>query len=216
MKNFNRLLILFFVFSLKGMSFCEKTYLARFDGLVDAELTLMKEHQQAKKTLLEMLQEDQDLRRQALQAGHLYNTKEAEKLSKKHIVILQTIIEKFGWPSQEKFDEDCSFAAWTIAQHANHNIQFQKKALEYISDLNERFALIYWIFLTDRILANESKPQLYGTQYAKDGKLWPINDPDNLEARRKKMVLSSMDRYQDLMAQKFALIKPPSSALPLQ
>lgn len=216
MKNFKQLLILFFVFSLKGMSFTERTYFARFDGLVDAELTLMEEHQQAKKTLLEMFQEDQDFRRQALRAGHLYDTKEAENLSKKHVVALQAIIEKFGWPSKEKFDEDCSFAAWTIAQHANHTIQFQKKALEYISNLDERFAPIYWVFLTDRILANENKPQLYGTQYTKDGKLWPIHDPNNLEARRKKMALSSIDHYQDLMAQKFALIKPPSPALPLQ
>lgn len=196
----------------------ERLKLDRFDSIIDDEidthLAMHQEHTQAKQALLLMIQEDQGLRRQALRTGHLYNNAQATELNKKHVAILKNIIRQFGWPSQETFNEDCSFAAWLIAQHANHDLDFQKQARNNVSYLDERFAPIYWVFLTDRILANENKPQLYGTQYAQDGILWPINDPDNLDKRRKAMQLSPMEKYQDIMAVKFLQLKCASPALP--
>lgn len=168
---------------------------------------------QAKQSLLQMAREDQDLRRAYLKKGLICPAEVAQKLNEKHIITLKEIIARYGWPNKQQFDEDCSFAAWMIAQHANHNIDFQIEARRQISYLNERFAPLYWVFLTDRILANTHQPQLYGTQYTKNGTLWPIYDPKNLNMRRQRMQLSPLEYYQDIMAFKFSQIKC-TSALP--
>lgn len=210
------LLLSFFSIQLIGMQDSSLDRF-RFDSAINDEIDPQNEaYAQAKRALSLMENEDQNLRRQALRAGQLYNKQAADLLSKKHVHILKNIIKQFGWPSQAHFDEDCSFAAWLVAQHANHDLHFQKQACNYISQLNERFASIYWIFLTDRILVNENKPQLYGTQYTKDGTLYPIADPNNLERRRKDMQLSQIEYYQDFMALKFNQLKRVSPALPSQ
>jgi hypothetical protein len=214
--------ILLSFFSMQLMSMLDQPMqLSRFDSIIEDELNenmhFQQNHIYAKDALLLMAQEDQAFRREAVGAGRFYNKQLADILSQKHVMVLKKIINDFGWPSKESFDEDCSFAAWLIAQHANHDPVFQKKACLHISYLTERWAPIYWIFLTDRILVNENKPQLYGTQYTKSGALWPILNPENLEARRKKMQLEPMEYYQDIMAIKFnQLLNHKSPALPLR
>lgn len=212
-------LLSFFSAHLIGMQ-DPQLQLFHFDPTIEdtfaTDMPFYQNHAHAKRTLLLMAQEDQDLRRNALCLNQFYNKQLADALSQKHIIALKKIITHFGWPSKEYFDEDCSFAALLIAQHANHDPSFQKQACFHISHLTERFALIYWIFLTDRILVNENKPQLFGTQYMPNGILWPILDPCNLEARRKRMQLERMEYYQDIMAAKFnQLLTHRSPALPL-
>mgnify|MGYP001560728744 CR=1 FL=1 len=46
-------------------------------------------------------------------------------------------------------------------------------------------------YLEDRILVNEGKPQLYGTQFL-EGAPRPIKDPDHVDERRKSVGLESL------------------------
>ena len=89
-------LILLSLFSMSGLGMQDgRLELYRFysniDGQTDAQIILNQEYAQAKQALLLMEQEDQDLRRNALRAGHLYNIKQATELNKKHLEILKKI-----------------------------------------------------------------------------------------------------------------------------
>lgn len=62
----------------------------------------------------------------------------------------------------------------------------------------------------DRILVNEGKPQIYGTQVQVfEGKALPrpVEDPDNLDKRRKEMGLGSFDDYLTLLKEVYLLKK---------
>jgi hypothetical protein len=54
-------------------------------------------------------------------------------------------------------------------------------------------------YLTDRILVNNSKKQLYGTQFYRDKRgvliARPIKNKDNLDKRRKAVGLESFQKY---------------------
>ena len=50
-----------------------------------------------------------------------------------------------------------------------------------------------FVWLIDRMLVKQGKPQLYGTEFEYgSNKVAPILDPQNLNARRKKMGLAPM------------------------
>jgi hypothetical protein len=57
-------------------------------------------------------------------------------------------------------------------------------------------------YLEDRVLKNTGKPQRYGSQFYTDPDtgallLYPVEDPPNLDARRKSMELGSIQNYLD-------------------
>ncbi|GMU18810.1 MAG: hypothetical protein AMXMBFR12_00020 [Candidatus Babeliales bacterium] len=52
-----------------------------------------------------------------------------------HIQRLRSIIQKFGWPSEEMFDSECTQGAFLIAQYANHNPEFQQSALKELEKI---------------------------------------------------------------------------------
>lgn len=214
MKYLIALSVIFCFLSLNGM--LNEKSLYRFDNIVDAELDLTSkaEHAQAKKELLAMEQEDQDFRRAALSEGRLFNCQEAAELSKKHVEKLREIIQQFGWPTEHNFGKEYAHAAWLIAQHANHDIQFQKESLAIIADLtlkdtpapHDQVANIHFAYLFDRILVNEKKEQCFGTQYDKNGKLLPIKNSDQVDERRNKIGLMPLKDYEKLMIRNFKRI----------
>ena len=87
--------------------------------------------------------------------------------------------------------------AWLIAQHADHDIRFQKTCLKLLQVATVNPQNI--AYLTDRVLVNQQKPQMNGTQFHLNslGKLapWPIQDSKNLSKRRRAMNLKSFKSY---------------------
>ena len=67
---------------------------------------------------------------------------------------------------------------------------------------HEQVFLVDLAYLMDRVLVNESKPQVYGTQFhVTDGKQQPrpIRDPESVDKRRKAMGMSTLKEYTDMM-----------------
>jgi hypothetical protein len=58
------------------------------------------------------------------------NVKFNPEVDKANTSRLKTIIDKIGWPTISKVGEEASYAAWLIAQHADHDVSFQKKCLK--------------------------------------------------------------------------------------
>lgn len=108
-----------------------------------------------KNALVSMFKQDQ----------YSINTAKYFAVTKRNKKILQLIIEQVGWPNAEKYGRPAESAAWLIAQHSDFDINFQEKCLSLIQNFpqtEERKEDI--IYLTDRILVNKGKKQIYGTQ----------------------------------------------------
>jgi len=107
---------------------------------------------------------------------------------------LKNIINRYGWPDNNLVGKKASHEAWLIAQHADHDLNFQKNCLKIINkkvkkNLVDKKDLAY---LTDRILVNQGKPQLYGTQFyvnkdkkfihrpIRDKKIWIQEDKNSI------------------------------------
>ena len=84
---------------------------------------------------------------------------------------------------------------WLIVQHADLNPNFQRDVLRRLEPLlaQGRVRSRDYAFLWDRVAVADKRPQRYGTQFSCENGAWApiggIEDPDQLDARRKKMGL---------------------------
>jgi len=127
------------------------------------------------------------------------NSKKFTEIAKDNSSWLENKINKIGWLSSDIVGKDGECYAWLIVQHSDFNVIFQEKCLKLIKKLpftKERRGHI--AYLTDRILVNKGKKQIYGTQFREDG-VCPIKNKKELEKRRKMMGLGSFKKYHKLM-----------------
>lgn len=108
-------------------------------------------------------------------------------------------VGRHGWPTYAMVGRDGGDAAWLLVQHADANPKFQRRALDLMTGLPaDQVSRPNVAYLTDRVLIAEGKKQRYGTQFTSmGGKLTPrpIEDPENVDARRREMGLSTMAEY---------------------
>ncbi|HSJ51878.1 MAG TPA: DUF6624 domain-containing protein [Actinomycetota bacterium] len=110
-------------------------------------------------------------------------------------------MEEHGWPSFELVGEDGATAAWLIAQHADHDVEFQQ---EMLALMREALAAgqadpTEVAYLEDRVAVNTGRPQLYGTQIrCRDGRprpATPIADRARVDERRETVGLGPLADY---------------------
>lgn len=99
---------------------------------------------------------------------------------------LTAILDEHGWPTAALVGAEAARRAWIIAQHADRQLDVQRRALTLMIEAGADPAQI--AMLHDRVRVNEGRPQTYGTQIADvaDGVPvpWPCEDPDTMDARR--------------------------------
>ena len=76
-------------------------------------------------------------------------------------------------------------AFWLLIQHQDNDVELQKQCLKRCN-----FELKNNAFLTDRVLINQVKKQIYGTQF-----IGEIKDKKNVDKRRAKMGLEPLKDY---------------------
>ncbi|GLY89124.1 DUF6624 domain-containing protein [Actinoallomurus iriomotensis] len=103
---------------------------------------------------------------------------------------LDRIMDEHGWPTITLVGAEAARRAWLVAQHADRRLDVQRRALRLMADagaLGEADAGML-AMLRDRVLVNEGREQVYGTQIAGvlDGTPvpWPCADPGRLNERR--------------------------------
>jgi cephalosporin-C deacetylase-like acetyl esterase len=159
-----------------------------------------------RKELLDRVKTDQTARMKLIEAGNpppanlFKEMMEADTVNR---TWLKGVIEKRGWPGKSLVGEDGAHAAWLLVQHADADLSFQTKCLDLLKDAVKAGEATGTdlAYLTDRVLAAEGKKQIYGTQLElKDGKLVvkPVEDPDNLDKRRKEVGMMPMAEYLEL------------------
>ena len=108
---------------------------------------------------------------------------------------LAQILQSHGWPTVSSVGAEAARRAWLVAQHADRQLDLQREALTLMTQAvrageadPQQLAM-----LRDRVLVNEGRPQIYGTQIAGvvDGAPvpWPCEEPDQMDARRAEVGL---------------------------
>jgi hypothetical protein len=113
---------------------------------------------------------------------------------------LDEIVKQHGWPKRSVFGEEASGVAFSVVQHAE--LDYQKKYLPLIKEAvaQKEARESDLAILEDRILTREGKKQIYGTQVRLNQKteimeLYPIEDEENVDARRAEVGLEPLAQY---------------------
>jgi hypothetical protein len=144
--------------------------------------------------LIDMTEEDRRLQNGALSDDF------AAQLAYRRVTVrngdrLAEILDTYGWPTVTLVGAEAARRAWLVAQHADRQLDLQRRALTLMTqavDAQEASAQ-QLAMLRDRLLVNEGRPQIYGTQIA--GVVngapvpWACDDPERMDERRAEVGL---------------------------
>ncbi|ROO63098.1 hypothetical protein EDC02_5112 [Micromonospora sp. Llam0] len=127
--------------------------------------------------------------------------REWTRVDERNTARLAEIVSEHGWPTRSLIGDDGANAAWLLAQHADHDLDQQKRFLDLMRAAvaaNEASA-VDLAYLTDRVATHAGQPQIYGTQLrpGPDGRLtaYPIADSDTVDQRRAALGLDPLVDY---------------------
>lgn len=122
------------------------------------------------------------------------------KIDHENLEIIVSYIEKCGFPTLDAVTKEEMLTIWLVLQHSPPT--YQKK---YISNFEEAAKRndINWRFVAtmkDRALMFEGKPQIYGSQIAKDREsggwmIYELQNPETVDKRRMEMGMEPLSEY---------------------
>lgn len=155
--------------------------------------------------LTQMIKIDQDMREKNLEDDDAWD----EEVDKQNTERMKKIVSEIGWPTISKVGKSGADDAWLLVQHADHDVAFQRKCLELMKELPAgEIEKRHIAFLEDRVLLKEVGLQTYGTQFdQKEGKHipMPIRDPEQVDERRNKMDLGTLEEGIKHMYEKYGV-----------
>ncbi|WP_165041330.1 DUF6624 domain-containing protein [Dysgonomonas sp. ZJ709] len=105
------------------------------------------------------------------------------------------ILDKYGWVGTDEIGSEANGTLFLAVQHVD-DLKVQEKYLPMLKDAVKSGKAEGWqlAFLTDRILMNQGRKQIYGTQkiISKDparSYIIPLEDPNNVDELRKEVGL---------------------------
>jgi len=121
---------------------------------------------------------------------------------------VSAIFDRYGFPGYDLVGQNGSNNFWLMVQHCDKDVSFQKKVLKAMkAELPKHNAdPKNFAYLTDRILLNTSRKQVYGTQltYNTDSCQAipkPLEDSLNVDKRRAAIGLEPIESYLNWMSQ---------------
>ncbi|MBT4849746.1 hypothetical protein HON36_02755 [Candidatus Parcubacteria bacterium] len=127
------------------------------------------------------------------------------EIDRQNALRMKEIITEFGWPGKSLVGAEAAYGAWLLIQHADHDIDFQKQALELLKEATTKGEAEKKneAYLTDRILVNSGRPQIFGTQFYTDDQgnfgPRPIENIEELNKRREEVGLGKFSDYEQEM-----------------
>lgn len=116
-----------------------------------------------------------------------------------NLLFIKRVITQQGFPGISQVGQPASDAAFLLVQHADKDIAFQKMVLEQMEKLlvTKDVTTSNYAYLYDRIMVKEHGKQYYGTQFRNisKGELYPIDDKEHVDERRRKLGLSTLAEY---------------------
>ena len=168
-------------------------------------------NEELREELLAMMAEDQAVRTGVAPPGDDRTPEELaaawDSVDAANARRMYDVLDEFGWPGWSLVGEDGALAAWVLIQHADLHLELQKRGLALLeaavaADDASPGDLAY---LVDRVRVAEGRPQVYGTQVGaadEDGNptpRTPIEDPENVDARRAAVGLGTLEEYYEEM-----------------
>jgi hypothetical protein len=130
--------------------------------------------------------------------------KKQNKIDNRNLKRLEEIISRYGWPTKSMVGKEASESAFLIVQHAG--LVYQKKYFPLLkaAALRNEARPDHVAMMEDRMLMGEGKKQIYGTglqtaDVTKELKLWPIENEEEVDARRASVGLPPMVEYLKMM-----------------
>jgi len=123
---------------------------------------------------------------------------ELKDLEAKNVTRLREIVRRYGWPGRSMVGDKASGAAWLIAQHADSATLHQMLTLMKQAVAKRELEGALYATSLDRVLLQDGKKQLYGSQFdTKGDKCEPlsIEDPEHVDARRQEVGLGPLAEY---------------------
>ena len=124
----------------------------------------------------------------------------ADYIDSCNLVQVEKLIEKYGWPGKSFVGAKANNTIFIVIQHAGLKTQEKylpllQRSVDEGESRPDDLAL-----LQDRIFMRQGKKQIYGSQVVFNKKtgaqeFYPIEDEKNVNIRRKKVGLQSMEEY---------------------
>lgn len=157
--------------------------------------------------LLAMSEADQVARKRGMRSGSVVSDAAGTSVGdvdKRNLARMKELVDTYGWPTRTMVGYDGNHAAWLLVQHGDRDVVFQRRCLDLMKKLVDQGEVSSGdvAYLTDRVLVNEGKLQIYATQGSMvDGRWQPRSmiDPDNVDKRRTEVGLSTLKEYRELM-----------------
>lgn len=168
-------------------------------------MTINKKLQQH---IIDLAKKDQELRKKGctVKTKKEYQKagKEIWKWDGKTLKEIKKIINQYGWPGFNLIGKRASHYFWLLVQHADRDIEFQKKCLKLMKksvEVSQAYPKDY-VYLIDRVLCAENKKQKFGTQFIynlEQDKFIPkpIADSKNVNKRRFKYRLKTIKQAEE-------------------
>ena len=158
-------------------------------------------NEELKSTLVKMVEEENHLKAELASDGSLYEgyPVKIRELHLNQANELERIVETYGWPKISLVGKEGADAAWLILQHSISRPDFMKRCFPvFESAVQETEARSrHLACLTDGIRYFSREPQVYGSYFDwnEKGQLcpWVIENPENVNERRKKMGLNTLE-----------------------
>lgn len=189
MKPLITLLFLFFIYTLHAQ-----------DLLCDDRKAISEK--------LEMIREtDQGIRSRLIKEMATKDPQAMKKIAlemkagdKQNQLVVGSLLDRCGWPKGLSAAENNTI--FLVIDHADTAFMIRYFPLLKSQADQGKVARRDLATLQDRMLLRSGKKQFFGTQTLKEGNIvtiWPVDDPQGLDARRKEMGLIPMGAYMALL-----------------
>lgn len=166
-------------------------------------------HCSLRRALINMAKRDRDMR-----VAHGKGKPWDWSIDRRHTRRMKTMVQKYGWPTFRMVGKRGANAAWYLVQHADHVVDWQERCLAFMQSamIHSQATPKFVAMLTDRVLVNRGKRQMYGSQWYMNGAgafgPRPIARRLSLDVRRKRVGLSPFRAYEQNMRKLFRSWKP--------
>jgi len=153
-----------------------------------------------------VLDDDQSDRRKLDEFSRLHNTRKLDSLweviGKKddiNLAKVKAVLDKYGWLGINEIGEKANLALFIVIQHADSLTQMTYLPMMRQAVKDGKAKADHLALLEDRVLTNQGKPQMYGSQVRtnRSGKneFFPIADERNVNKRRTSVGLEPLEIY---------------------
>jgi hypothetical protein len=176
----------------KNKEKAEANYIKPVVAILD---TVLKEDQQTRKGIMELIQKhgmESDTVKKRLDQMRYYDSI--------NLIKVQKILDRYGWVGFDQVGRIGAMTVFLVIQHSPLPVQQKYLPMMREAVKNKQAVAANLALLEDRVALGEGRKQIYGSQIGTDKKtnknfVEPIEDPDQVDERRKAVGLGPLADY---------------------